>query len=155
MKSFAVVVLLAFSVAAHAGKAVESCGTNVLVPGKGWVSKKVSCSELERPIPCTREWTDEKGRWNSEPIDCPAGAKQKTFEQVERDEEAAKEKTCGRDYGKLRVGMSLQRFEQCNEPLSLETETMTKDGRTEVYSSTFHWIQSRNGKIVSYTRRTN
>lgn len=69
--------------------------------------------------------------------------------------EAAKEKACGKDFGELRVGMSVKRFEQCNEALSLESESVTSAGRTEVYLSTFYWIQARNGKIVGYTRRTN
>lgn len=83
----------------------------------------------------------EKG-WIYTPYPCPVDP-----------EEVTKEKTCGKDYGELRVGMSLKRFEQCNEALIQETETVTKSGRTEVYRSTFYWIQARNGKIVSYTRR--
>lgn len=84
----------------------------------------------------------EKG-WVYTPYPCPVDT-----------DEVVKEKTCGKDYGELRIGMSLKRFEQCNEALVQETETVTKGGRTEVYRSTFFWIQARNGKIVSYTRRT-
>lgn len=116
MKTFALLIMLALSVAAHA-KGGESCENAELVPGKGWVYT---------------------------PVKCP----------VDKDE-AAKEKACGKDYGALRVGMSIQRFEQCNEALSLESETVTSAGRTEIYLSTFYWIQARSGKIVSYTRRTN
>lgn len=81
--------------------------------------------------------------WVYTPVPCPVDP-----------DEVAKEKACGKDFGALRIGMSLKRFEQCNEALALETESVTKDGRTEVYRSTFYWIQARGGKIVGYTRRT-
>lgn len=68
--------------------------------------------------------------------------------------EAGKEKACGKDYGELRVGMSIKRVEQCLEALSLETETVTAGGVITHYSSTFYLISARNGKVTSYTRRT-
>lgn len=70
-------------------------------------------------------------------------------------DEVAKEKACGKDYGELRVGMTIKRVEQCLEALSYETEKVGQGGKVEIYSSTFYWIQARNGKVISYTRRTN
>jgi hypothetical protein len=85
-----------------------------------------------------------KGKgWVYTPVPCPVDK-----------EEVAREKACGKDYRALRVGMTLARFEQCYEALSYETETVTKAGTTEIYHSTFYWIQARGGKIVGYTRRT-
>lgn len=154
MKIAILILGLLVSVGTHAGKRIESCESAALVPDRGWVYKKVPCSSFDRLIPCTKDWTDEKGHWHSEIIECPPNAKQKTFEQVERDEEAAKEKACGKDYGELRVGMTIKRFEQCNEAVTFETETISKDGSIKLYSSTFWWIRVKSGRIVSYTRRT-
>lgn len=88
------------------------------------------------------ELVPDKG-WVYTPYPCPVDA-----------DEAAKEKTCGKDYGELRVGMTLKRVEQCLEALAFETETVSKAGKVETYRSTFYWIQARNGRVVSYTRRT-
>ena len=85
-----------------------------------------------------------KGKgWVYTPVPCPVDP-----------EESAREKRCGKDYQALRVGMTLARFEQCWEALAFETETVNATGRTEVWRSTFYWIQARRGKIVGYTRRT-
>lgn len=84
----------------------------------------------------------DKG-WVYKQVPCP----------VDR-EEQAKEKACGKDYGELRIGMTLKRFEQCNEALSFETEAVTKAGTVEIYHSTFYWIHARGGRIVAYSRRT-
>lgn len=68
--------------------------------------------------------------------------------------EAGKEKACGKDYGELRVGMTIKRVEQCLEALSYETETVSASGRVDIYSSTFYVIRAQNGRVISYTRRT-
>lgn len=69
-------------------------------------------------------------------------------------DEVAKEKACGKDYGALRIGITLKRFEQCNEALAYETTTVSKAGKVDVYRSTFYWVQVQGGKVVGYTRRT-
>lgn len=145
-----VLVTLGFVSNCHA----RSCSVGDVVPGEGWVFKDVPCSQLERPIPCTKEWTDEKGNWNSVVIDCPPGHKQKTYEQVEREETAQKKRRCGKDFEKLRIGMSLERFEQCTDGVVFVTDSMTANGMVETYRSTFHYLLVKNGRIVSYTRRT-
>ena len=71
-----------------------------------------------------------------------------------REHEAKQKKACGKDFDQLRVGMTLARFEQCNESLSFVTESFTQGGAIETYRSTFYWINARNGRVVSYTRRT-
>jgi len=116
MKPVIMLLALALTANAYAGKRIESCESAELVPNKGWVYTS---------HPCT----------------------------VDADVQA-KEKTCGKDYGELRVGMSVKRFEQCNEAVTLETEKVEKGGATQIYASTFYWIHVRNGKVVSYTRRT-
>ena len=154
MKKLLAVLALTISTSAYSGKMIDSCESADLVPGKGWVYEKIPCTDLERPIPCSREWTDEKGYQHSEVIPCPPGTKQKTFEQVAREEDAARQKKCGKDFRALRIGMSLERFEECHEALSYVTETVGKGGAVETYRATFYWIHAQDGRIVSYTRRT-
>lgn len=81
--------------------------------------------------------------WVYKQVPCPVDA-----------DEVAKEKACGKDYGELRVGMSVQRFEQCNEALIHETERVSEAGRIDIYRSTFYLIHARNGRITAYQRRT-
>lgn len=153
MKTLITLAFLAMGMAAEA-QTIQHCESADLVPGKGWVYKKVPCSEMERPIPCTKEWTDEKGHWNQEIIPCPPGTKQKTFEQEQREEEAAMKRKCGKDFGQLRVGMTMDRFEECNGAASYVTDTVGRGGVVETWRSTFYWIHVQNGRVVSYTRRT-
>lgn len=78
-------------------------------------------------------------------------------EKMEREEardQAAKKGKCGKDFMGIRVGMTLDRFELCHEAISFVTETTDKSGLIETYRSTFYFINARDGKIVSYTRRT-
>ena len=77
-------------------------------------------------------------------------------DQVARDEakeESAKKRKCGKDFMALRVGMALDRFEECHEALSHVTDTVSKDGKVETYRSTFYLINAKDGRIVSYTKR--
>lgn len=125
----------------------EMC--RVLTKSNTWVTEP--CTET--PIPCAKEWTDEKGRRHSETVPCAPG-KQKTIEQEQREEDAAKKSKCGKDFMALRVGMTLDRFEECHEALSYVTETTDKNGLIETYRSTFYIIHFAKGRVVSYTRRT-
>lgn len=70
------------------------------------------------------------------------------------EDDARKKKACGKDYGALRIGMTRTRVQQCYEALSFETETVTAAGTTEIWRSTFQWIQVRDGRVVGFTRRT-
>lgn len=83
-----------------------------------------------------------KNGWEYTQVPCPVDP-----------EEVAKKKQCGKDYRVLRIGMTVERFEQCNESLSYVTDTIASTGVTESYRSTFYYIHVRGGKIVSYTRR--
>lgn len=80
--------------------------------------------------------------WVYQQVPCPVDAG-----------EVAKEKACGKDYGELRIGMSVKRFEQCNEALIHETERVSKEGKVDIYRSTHYVIQAQNGRISSYQRR--
>lgn len=73
---------------------------------------------------------------------------------AQSEEDAAKKRKCGKDFMALRVGMTFDRFEACNEALSYVTETTDKSGLVETYRSTFYIIHFSNDRVVSYTRRT-
>lgn len=75
-------------------------------------------------------------------------------EQQRIDDESRQKKTCGKDFGVLRVGMTLERFEKCSGAVMFVTDSMTANGVVETYRSTFHYLLVKNGRIVSYTRRT-
>lgn len=77
----------------------------------------------------------------------------RAVEQDRLREESAKKKACGRDFMALRVGMRLDRFEQCHEALSYMTETVSSAGPVETYRSTFYIIHASKGVITGYTRR--
>jgi len=113
----------------------------------------IPCEQLETPIPCSETTVDAQGRTLITDRPCRPG-EQKTIQQVERDERAAKKKACGRDFETLRIGMKLTRFEQCTDGTSFVTETVTKQRVVEVYRSTFYWLHVVDGVIVGYTRRT-
>ena len=106
----------------------------------------------EHPIPCTE--SHRNGKWiETHEVACKPG-QQKTFEQVDREEEAVQKRKCGKDFKALRVGMTVDRFEECNEALSYVTDTVGKGGVVETYRSTFYFIHAQQGRVVSYTRRT-
>lgn len=68
-------------------------------------------------------------------------------------QEAIRAKKCGKDYGKLRIGMTLDRYEACTEAVDYVTERVSSAGTVEVYRGMFYYIESREGKIVAFTRR--
>lgn len=69
------------------------------------------------------------------------------------DEEAKRKKLCGGDFGKLRIGMTLDRYEECTEAVDYVTERVSNAGKVEVYRGMFYYIEAREGKIVAFTRR--
>lgn len=73
---------------------------------------------------------------------------------VQSEEDTAKKRKCGKDFMALHVGMTMDRFEECNEALSYVTETTDKNGLIETYRSTFYFIHFSKDKVVSFTRRT-
>lgn len=77
-------------------------------------------------------------------------------EQMERDEakaETAKKRKCGKDYNTLRIGMTLDNLEQCVGAVYM-TKTVIKGGAVETYRTAFDWVHVQNGRVVSYTERT-
>lgn len=77
---------------------------------------------------------------------------QESFQEDAR-EEAAQKRKCGKDYMTLRIGMKIERLEECYGAIYL-TETTSKSGVTETYRTTFDLVQVKDGRVVSYTRRT-
>lgn len=131
------------------GKNQEMCSVARTINGRmTWLEEP--CAQRERPIPCQDKVVAANSiKYVERP--CRVG-EQKTYEQVQRDEEAVVKKKCGKDFGKLRVGMTLDRYEECTEPVDFITETVSKSGVVETYRGMFWLIQVQNGKIVSYTR---
>lgn len=68
-------------------------------------------------------------------------------------EEAAQKRKCGKDYGAIRVGMAIDRLEECSGAVYV-TETVTKGGVIETYRTMFDMVDVKDGKVVSYTKRT-
>lgn len=105
----------------------------------------------------TSAWADEScevmkkvdGRMTFVSVPCST---MKTV-QIATEGDAAKKQKCGKDFMALRVGMTLDRFEECHEALSYVTETVGKGGTVETYRSTFYLINANDGRIVSYTKR--
>lgn len=145
--------VMVFSQMAFSAEPQTSCETMSMETGE-LVFKKVPCSSMETPMPCSKEWTDSEGSWHSEYRPCKPG-EQKTVEQIDREEAAVQKKQCRKDYQALRIGMTLDRFEQCTDGLVYITDTVVKGAVVESYRSTFYFIYAKNGRIIAYTRRTN
>jgi hypothetical protein len=102
---------------------------------------------------CTEDW---KVDGYYKPMPCDPNRKKSPSEVEYENEQAAMKKKCGKDYQQLRVGMSLQRFDDCTEGgATFVTDTMTAGGLVETYRSRFYIINVKGDRIVSYTRRTN
>lgn len=98
---------------------------------------------------CTEQWV-VNGHFAEMP--CDPNNKQ-PWEIEQEKEEAAMKRKCGKDFQQLRVGMTLQRFEDCNGTVSYVTDTVSGGGVVETYRSTFYLIHVRSDRIVGYTRR--
>jgi hypothetical protein len=68
-------------------------------------------------------------------------------------EEAAQKRKCGKDYGVLRIGMSIDRLQDCMGAVYV-TKTVRKDGVIETYRTMFDLVNVKDGKVISYTERT-
>lgn len=105
-------------------------------------------------MPCTQERTEVKDGKTSlviTVVPCAPG-QQKTIEQVQREEADAKKRKCGKDYMAIRIGMSIDRLEECNGAAYV-TETVSKGGVVETYRTVFDWVYVQNGRVVGYTKR--
>lgn len=122
-------LLVTWAGASLAQPSRESCEVMKKVDGV-LTSVQVPCSQVKRPTTPDQEAALQK----------------------QRDEQAARKRKCGKDFEALRIGMSLDRYEECTEALDYVTETVTKTGIVKTYRSTFYLIQSAGGKIISYTR---
>lgn len=114
--------------------------------------KTAPCPKGEFMASCSKEIINEKGWTRFETIPCPPGQR-KTIQQIEREEQAALKRQCGKDYMTLRVGMKIKRLEQCLGAI-YETETVTAKGRIVTYRTTFDWVYVQNGIVTGYTERT-
>jgi len=129
----------------------ESCSSVKKINGV-LTDVPVPCATLDRALACSKTTVDANGSTLIEDVPCAPG-KQRTMQQAEREELAAQKRTCGRDFQAMRIGMRLDRFEECNEALSFITETVSKGSVVETYRSTFYLIHARDGRIVAWTRR--
>lgn len=130
MKSLNMLVLAALVGLMSSAYAEDSCEVMRKIDGV-LTSVKVPCSQVKRST------TPE----------------QEAAIQSQRAHEAEQKKICGADFGKLRIGMTMDRYEQCTEAVDYVTKTVTKDGEVETYLGTFYLISARNGRIVAFTRR--
>lgn len=111
---------------------------------KKWPARGTCIEEKEAVL--------EGKKWLTlESVPCKPG--QKSEEQIERDEESAQKRKCGKDYQRLRIGMKLTRLEDC-VGATYETETVTEKGRVETYRTTFDWVHVKNGVVIGFTKRT-
>lgn len=98
----------------------------------------------------------ESRKVNGSYKDLPCDPDNKSVSEIEQEkEEAVKKRKCGKDFMVLRVGMTLERIEQCYEEPAYVTETVGKGGVVETYRGTFYFIYVQNGRVIGYTRRTN
>lgn len=126
------------------------CDFPVTVSGKQSY-KTAPCPKGEFMASCNKEIIDEKGWTRWEAIPCPPGQR-KTVNQMDREEDASQKRKCGKDYMMLRIGMKIERLEECYGAVYL-TETTSKRGVTKTYRTTFDLVQVKDGRVVSYTRR--
>lgn len=152
MKTRQLIAALCLFTVGGSALAGESCSMMRKINGV-LTDVPVPCSTLDRPVACTKTVTNEKGWQTIETVPCEP-RKQKTVQQVEREELAAQKRKCGKDFQALRVGMTLERYEECTDGVIFMTETVSKGAVVETYRSTFYFIHARDGRIVAFTRRT-
>lgn len=117
----------------------------------------ISCSAFaqEHDAACFKERTEVingETRIIGETVPCAPG-KQKTVEQIEREETAALKRKCGKDYMALRIGMKITRLEECLGAI-YDTETVSQTGVVKTYRTTHDWVYVQNGVVTGYTKRT-
>lgn len=113
-------------------------------------TKKLAGKKKDPNSSCNEQWPV-----NGEYRDMPCDPDHKSPLDVAYEEQmAALKRKCGKDAGQLRVGMTLERFEDCNGTASFVTDTVGKGGTVETWRASFYWLHVQNGRIVGYTRRT-
>lgn len=151
MRWIAALMFLIGASQAQAGTQGEMCSVAKTINGRMvWVDEP--CSKRETPMPCSQTTKTADGSTLIETIPCPSG-QQKTIQQIQREEEAAQKKKCGKDFGKLRIGMALNRYEECTEALVFVTDTVSKGAVVETYRGMFYFVHAKDGRIVAFTRR--
>lgn len=128
LKSLIVSVVLGSSIST--ALAAETCEVMKKVNGV-LTSVQVPCSQVRRPTTPEQEAALNR----------------------QRTQEAEQQRKCGSDFGKLRIGMTLDRYEECTEAVDYVTERVSNAGKVEVYRGMFYYIEAREGKIVAFTRR--
>jgi hypothetical protein len=66
------------------------------------------------------------------------------FDRREAEKEATLKKKCGKDYGRVRVGMAWTRVNQCSGPF----EIVSEDTTGTVYEGVGGYVRVQGGKIV-------
>lgn len=104
--------------------------------------------EKEHNKQVEREWAEKNALEEAENKRARAEWKRK-----EAKEEAARKRKCGKDYDTLRIGMTLDHLEQCVGAI-YTTKTVGKGGVVATYRTMFDWVHVQNGRVISYTERT-
>ncbi len=127
------------------------CDFPVRVNGKTSY-KTAPCPKGEFMASCTKETKNEKGWTIFESIPCPPGQR-KTINQLQNEEESAQKRKCAKDFGAIRIGMSIDRLEECTGAAYV-TKTVVKGSMIETYRTMFYWVNVKNGRVISFTERT-
>jgi hypothetical protein len=77
----------------------------------------------------------------------------RAFQLEQARELAAQKRKCGKDYRTIRIGMTIERLDECTAGASYVNETVTQDGVIETYRTRSSYVNVKNGKIISYTMR--
>lgn len=131
MKTYQFILAAVLACVAGGAFSAETCEVMKKVNGV-LTSVQVPCSQVRRPTTPEQEAALNR----------------------QRGQEAEQQRKCGGDFGKLRIGMTLDRYEECTEAVDYVTERASSDGKVEVYRGMFYFIEARDGKIVAFTRRT-
>lgn len=78
---------------------------------------------------------------------------QQAAHKMQDEERAARQRKCGKDFEALRIGMALDRYEECTEAVDYVTEKVSSAGAVEVYRGMFYYIEARDGRIVAFMRK--
>lgn len=65
--------------------------------------------------------------------------------------EAEREKRCGKDYGQVRVGMTLQRAAECSGDFSLVHQVQQPDGTLSTFRDGRVFIHVKAGRVVAWS----
>jgi len=137
----------------HSGANLETCHWNT-----GTVIEQNYCESMKKEKAekdAKKQEEDERAAQLKREYDlekAEANKRHEAFRREQEREEADQKRNCGKDYMTLRIGMKIERLEECYGAIYL-TETTSKSGVTKTYRTMFDMVDVKNGKVVSYTKR--